>query len=83
MEYLSGKPLDRLIPRRGVQLAEALKYALQIADALATAHARGIIHRDLKPANIIVDDHGTVKVLDFGLAKLAGPPEVAVGVRRA
>ena len=75
MEYLSGKPLDRLIPRRGLPLGEALKYALQIADALATAHAGGIIHRDLKPANIMVDDHGTVKVLDFGLAKLTGPPD--------
>ena len=75
MEYLSGKPLDRLIPRKGLPLGEALKYALQIADALATAHAGGIIHRDLKPANIMVDDHGTVKVLDFGLAKLAGPPD--------
>ena len=75
MEYLSGKPLDRRIPRRGLPIGEALEYALQIADALATAHAGGIIHRDLKPANIIVDDHGTVKVLDFGLAKLAGPPD--------
>ncbi len=75
MEYLSGKPLDRLIPRRGLALGDALKYALQIADALAAAHAAGIIHRDLKPANVMVDDRGTVKVLDFGLAKLAGPPD--------
>ncbi|HET9263280.1 MAG TPA: protein kinase [Vicinamibacterales bacterium] len=75
MEYLSGKPLDRRIPSRGLPIGEALKYALQIADALATAHSGGIIHRDLKPANIMVDDHGTVKVLDFGLAKLAGPPD--------
>jgi serine/threonine protein kinase len=75
MELLSGKPLDRLIPRRGVPLGEALKYAVQIADALATAHAHSIVHRDLKPANIMVDDHGTVKVLDFGLAKRAGPPD--------
>ena len=75
MEYLSGKPLDRLIPRRGVPLGEAFKFALQIADALAAAHAAGIIHRDLKPANIMVDDHGMVKVLDFGLAKLTGTPD--------
>src|SRR5574342_243566 len=83
MELLSGKPLDRLIPRRGLPLGEALKYALQIADALAAAHARGIIHRDLKPANIMVDDHGAVKVLDFGLAKLAGPPESDEGATRS
>ncbi|HSL21958.1 MAG TPA: protein kinase [Vicinamibacterales bacterium] len=75
MEYLSGKPLDQLIPHRGVPLDEALRYALQIADALARAHAGGIIHRDLKPANIMVDEHGLVKVLDFGLAKLADPFE--------
>jgi Tol biopolymer transport system component/predicted Ser/Thr protein kinase len=75
MEFLSGKPLDRLIPRGGLPIGDALKYALQIADALTTAHAGGIIHRDLKPANIMVDDHGRVKVLDFGLAKLAGSPE--------
>ena len=75
MEYVSGLPLDRLIPRRGLPLGEALKYASQIADALAAAHAAGIVHRDLKPANIIVDEHGMVKVLDFGLAKLAGPSD--------
>ena len=73
MEFLSGRPLDRLIPRRGLPLGEVLKYALQIADALAAAHTGGIIHRDLKPANIMVDDRGTVKLLDFGVAKLAGP----------
>ncbi|OFW08702.1 MAG: hypothetical protein A3H96_08545 [Acidobacteria bacterium RIFCSPLOWO2_02_FULL_67_36] len=73
MEYLTGKPLDQLIPHKGLPLGEGLRYALQIADALARAHVGGIIHRDVKPANIMVDEHGLVKVLDFGLAKLAEP----------
>ena len=70
MELVSGKALDRLIPRHGMRLNDALKYAVQIADALARAHAAGIVHRDLKPGNIMVNEHGLVKVLDFGLAKL-------------
>ena len=70
MEYLQGKTLNQLIPRRGMKLNEVLKYAIQIADAQTKAHGAGIIHRDLKPANIMVSDEGLVKVLDFGLAKL-------------
>src|SRR5713101_4554967 len=70
MEYVPGRTLDELIGRKGLRLNEALKYAVQIADALSKAHAAGIIHRDLKPSNIMVDDHGLVKLLDFGLAKL-------------
>ena len=74
MEYVPGKALDQLIPRRGLPTAETLKYAIQIADALAKAHAAGIVHRDLKPANIMVTDEGQVKLLDFGLAKLTEAP---------
>src|SRR6478735_9174727 len=70
MEYVRGKSLDALIPRQGIRLGEALRIAIAVADALAAAHASGIIHRDLKPANVIVGTDGTVKVLDFGLAKL-------------
>ncbi len=70
MEYVAGKTLDQLIPRKGMRLNNALKIAVQIAGALARAHGAGIIHRDLKPANLMVDEHGGVKVLDFGLAKL-------------
>src|SRR4051812_18363191 len=76
MEYVPGKTLDQLIGRRGLRLNEVLKYAVQIADALAQAHSAGIIHRDLKPSNIIVGPNGNVKVLDFGLAKLT---ETATG----
>src|SRR3954453_9506302 len=75
MEYVRGKSLDDLIPRHGMRLDEALRIAIPVADALAAAHARGIIHRDLKPANVIVGTDGTVKVLDFGLAKLIGNDE--------
>jgi eukaryotic-like serine/threonine-protein kinase len=70
MEYVPGKTLDQLIGRKGLRLNEALKYAVQVADALAKAHSAGIIHRDLKPSNIIVGENGHVKVLDFGVAKL-------------
>ena len=80
MEYIAGKALDTLIPRQGMRLPEVLRIAIPIADAVAKAHAAGIVHRDLKPANVMVGSDGTVKVLDFGLAKLvtqeeAGSPE--------
>jgi Tol biopolymer transport system component len=70
MEYVGGKPLEQLIPKGGMRVGELLKLAVQIADALAAAHAAGILHRDLKPVNIMVSGQGTAKVLDFGLAKL-------------
>jgi Tol biopolymer transport system component len=73
MECVQGKTLDRLIARRGMRVNEALKYAVQIAAALAKAHSAGIVHRDLKPTNVMVTDDGLVKVLDFGLAKLTEP----------
>jgi Tol biopolymer transport system component/predicted Ser/Thr protein kinase len=74
MEFIAGKTLGQLIGRKGMSLDEALKCGVQIADALAAAHGAGIIHRDLKPGNVMVTDSGLVKVLDFGLAKLAEAP---------
>src|ERR1700675_2285199 len=73
MDYVAGQTLDKLIPRGGLATDLAIRYAVQVAEALARAHAAGIVHRDLKPTNIMVDESGLVKVLDFGLAKLAEP----------
>ena len=70
MEYVPGKTLVDAIPPGGLPLQQTIKYGLQMADALAAAHAAGIVHRDLKPANVIVGDKGRVRILDFGLAKL-------------
>jgi len=74
MEYVPGRPLASLIGHRGVPLSDALRYAIQIADALACAHAAGIVHRDLKPGNVIVTPDGATKLVDFGLAKVDDAP---------
>jgi eukaryotic-like serine/threonine-protein kinase len=73
MEYVAGKTLKELIPAEGLPISEAGGYAIQLAGALAVAHAAGLIHRDIKPANIMVTNDGQVKVLDFGLAKQLTP----------
>jgi len=70
MELVDGRTLQAHIPKKGMPLADTLKIAEQLADALAAAHSRGIIHRDVKPANIIVTPEVRIKVLDFGLSKL-------------
>jgi len=73
MELVEGDDLSQRIARGAIPIDEALPIAKQIAEALETAHEQGIIHRDLKPANIKVRTDGTVKVLDFGLAKAFDP----------
>src|SRR5688572_29315258 len=69
MELVEGDDLSQRIAKGAIPIDEALPIAKQLADALEAAHEQGIIHRDLKPANIKVRSDGTVKVLDFGLAK--------------
>ena len=73
MELVDGEDLSTVIARGPIPLAEALPIAKQIADSLEAAHEQGIVHRDLKPANIKLRADGTVKVLDFGLAKAMDP----------
>ena len=73
MELVAGEDLSQRIARGAIPIDEALPIAKQIAEALEAAHEQGIIHRDLKPANIKVRPDGTVKVLDFGLAKAMEP----------
>ena len=73
MELVEGPTLADRIAQGAIPVDEALPIAKQIAEALEAAHEQGIVHRDLKPANIKVRPDGTVKVLDFGLAKALEP----------
>ena len=74
MELVESEDLSRRIARGAIPIDEDVALATQIAEALEAAHNAGVIHRDLKPANIKVRPDGTVKVLDFGLAKIAAAP---------
>ena len=73
MEYVSGKPLKKMIQQRGALLTEeAIDIMIQLTGATAEAHRRGIIHRDIKPQNVIVKSDGSIKMLDFGIALAKG-----------
>ncbi len=78
MELVGGRPLSRLIPRDGFPLDRFFALAAPLTDAISAAHQQGITHRDLKPENVMVTDEGRLKVLDFGLAKLAEGAPVGV-----
>ncbi len=71
MEFIDGKTLQEMLAAEPLPISKMLGLAAQVADGLAKAHAAGIVHRDLKPANLMISDDGYMKILDFGLAKLA------------
>jgi len=75
MEMIEGRPLNELIAEGDLSVERLLAIAAAMADALAAAHDKGLVHRDLKPANVVIGDSGSVKVLDFGLAKMTASGE--------
>ncbi len=73
MEFIKGKPLDEFCDEKNLNINERLRLFLQICAAVSFAHSRLVVHRDLKPTNILVTENGTVKLLDFGIAKILAP----------
>ncbi len=81
MQYYNGKTLDYHLEKGPLELKKVIKVAKQIAFGLSAAHQHAIVHRDIKPANILIQNDGVVKILDFGIAKLAGTEITLVGAR--
>jgi Tol biopolymer transport system component/phage shock protein PspC (stress-responsive transcriptional regulator)/predicted Ser/Thr protein kinase len=79
MELLEGQSLDKVLSKAPLPIARVIEVGVQLADALDAAHKKGIVHRDIKPANIFVTERGTVKILDFGLAKLLRDSDGSMG----
>ena len=71
MEFLDGQPLDRILEKGSIPLSKACAWAAEVASALGVAHRKGVIHGDVKPANMLITDDGRVKLMDFGMARLA------------
>lgn len=71
MEYIEGQPLDRILEKRGVPFQKACAWCGEVASALTVAHRKGVIHGDVKPANMLIAENGHVKLMDFGMARLA------------
>ena len=80
MERLDGTTLKVYMARKTLKTPEIADIASQICEALAVAHGKGVIHRDIKPVNIFIDEHGHVKVLDFGLARRLPPTDAETGM---
>ncbi len=76
MEYVEGHTLQEILQQRRMKIREIIKVGVEAAEALEAAHARGLVHRDIKPSNLMLDSRGSVKVMDFGLAKRFGPEQI-------
>jgi serine/threonine-protein kinase len=77
MEFLEGQPLDRILEKGSVPYPRACAWAAEVASALGMAHRKGVIHGDVKPANMLITDDGRVKLMDFGMARLASRDSAA------